>query len=51
MSLAGHADFKTAQKFYLAVADNLKDRTSRATAQGCAKNWCSGHFGKTTGKM
>lgn len=38
MRLAGHADFKTTHKFYLAVADDLKDRTRKVTARGlCQK--------------
>jgi len=38
MKLAGHADFRTTHKFYLAVADDLEDRARKATAQGlCQK--------------
>jgi len=38
MRLAGHADFKTTHKFYLAVADDLKDRAREVTARGlCQK--------------
>lgn len=38
MKLAGHADFKTTHKFYLAVADDLKDRARKASARGlCQK--------------
>jgi len=38
MTLAGHADFKTTHKFYLAIADDLKERARRATARGlCQK--------------
>jgi len=38
MTLAGHADFKTTHKFYLAIADDLKDRARQATARGlCQK--------------
>ena len=32
--LAGHSDFTTTHKFYLAVADDLVDRARVATAQG-----------------
>ena len=52
MKLAGHADFKTTHKFYLAVADDLKDRARKASARGlCQKlvqigaNWCKWRFG------
>ena len=34
MRLAGHSDFSTTHKFYLAVADDLVDRARVATAQG-----------------
>jgi integrase len=34
MRLAGHSDFATTHKFYLAVADDLVDRARVATAQG-----------------
>ena len=34
MRLAGHSDFATTHKFYLAVADDLVDRAKVATAQG-----------------
>ena len=34
MRLAGHSDFVTTHKFYLAVADDLVDRARVATAQG-----------------
>jgi len=34
MRLAGHSDFSTTHKFYLAVADGLIDRARVATAQG-----------------
>jgi len=38
MKLAGHADFKTAHKFYLAVADDLKNRGREVSARGlCQK--------------
>lgn len=30
MRLAGHADFRTTHKFYLAVVDDLKGRVRRA---------------------
>jgi len=38
MTLAGHADFKTTHKFYLAIADDLKDRARQATARGLCQN-------------
>jgi len=34
MRLAGHSDFSTMHKYYLAVADDLVDRARVATAQG-----------------
>ena len=34
MRLAGHSDFSTTHKYYLAVADGLVDRARLATAQG-----------------
>ncbi len=34
MRLAGHSDFSTTHKYYLAVADDLIDRARAATAQG-----------------
>jgi integrase len=37
MTLAGHADFKTTHKFYLAVADDLKDRARQAAARGLCR--------------
>ena len=38
MKLAGHADFRTTHKFYLAVADDLNDRARRAATKGlCQK--------------
>jgi hypothetical protein len=38
MRLAGHADFSTTHKFYLAVADDLRNRARQATARGlCQK--------------
>ncbi len=45
MVLAGHANFATTHRFYLAVADDLLDRARRA-AENCVRrdlvrNWCS----------
>jgi len=38
MKLAGHADFKTTHKFYLAVAEDIKDRARKVSARGlCQK--------------
>lgn len=38
MKLAGHADFKTTHKFYLAVADDLEERARIIASQGlCQK--------------
>jgi integrase len=38
MRLAGHSDFRTTHKYYLAVADNLKERAREVTARGlCQK--------------
>jgi hypothetical protein len=38
MTLAGHSNFETTQRFYLAVADDLVDRARLATPQGlCQK--------------
>ena len=38
MKLAGHSDFSTTHKFYMAVADDLVDRAREATARGlCQK--------------
>jgi len=34
MRLAGHSDFSTTHKYYLAVADDLLDRARATTAQG-----------------
>ena len=34
MRLAGHSDFATTHKFYLAVADDLVDRARVAVAKG-----------------
>jgi len=34
MRLAGHSDFATAHKFYLAVPDGLVDRAKVSTAHG-----------------
>jgi len=34
MRLAGHSDFATTHKFYLAVADGLVDRARVAVAKG-----------------
>jgi hypothetical protein len=33
----GHSDFRTTHKYYLAVADNLKDRAREVTARGLCK--------------
>ncbi|OHB60802.1 MAG: hypothetical protein A2167_08880 [Planctomycetes bacterium RBG_13_46_10] len=38
MRLAGHADFKTTHKFYLAVADDLIDRARAAASAGIDRN-------------
>ena len=38
MKLAGHADFKTTHKFYLAVADDLIDRAREASGAGVCQN-------------
>lgn len=38
MKLAGHADFKTTHKFYLAVSDDLVDRARLANTQGLCQN-------------
>ena len=37
MRLAGHSDFRTTHKYYLAVADNLKERGREVTARGLCK--------------
>ena len=37
MKAAGHADFKTTHKFYLKIADDLVDRTRKATPRGLGK--------------
>jgi hypothetical protein len=34
MTLAGHSNFATTHKFYLAVADDLVERARKATATG-----------------
>ncbi len=34
MKAAGHADFKTTHKFYLKVADDLVEKTRKATPRG-----------------
>ena len=39
MKLAGHSDFKTTHKFYLAVADDLIDRARVASGRVYAKIW------------
>jgi len=39
MKLAGHANFTTTHKFYLAVADDLVDRARRVTAQLMPGSW------------
>jgi len=38
MKLAGHANFATTHRFYLAVADDLVDRARKATANGLVQN-------------
>jgi hypothetical protein len=38
MTLAGHSDFATTHKFYLAVADDLVERARAAAAQAISKN-------------
>ena len=38
MILAGHANFATTHKFYLAVADDLVDRARKASANGLVQN-------------
>ena len=38
MKLAGHADFKTTHKFYLAIADDLIDRAREASNAGLSQN-------------
>lgn len=38
MKLAGHSDFKTTHRFYLAVADDLLDRAREVTAKTLGKN-------------
>jgi integrase len=38
MKLAGHADFKTTHKFYLAIADDLIDRAREASGAGICQN-------------
>ncbi|MHC4371853.1 MAG: hypothetical protein ACYSW8_29940, partial [Planctomycetota bacterium] len=38
MKLAGHADFKTTHKFYLAIADDLIDRAREASVAGVCQN-------------
>lgn len=43
MKLAGHADFKTTHKYYLAVRDDLVDRARLATARGLCRKLV--HFG------
>ena len=37
MKAAGHADSKTTHKLYLKVADDLVDRTRKATHRGLGK--------------
>ena len=37
MRLAGHSDFRTTHKYYLAVADNLKERGREVIARGLCK--------------
>jgi hypothetical protein len=38
MKLAGHADFKTTHRFYLAIADDLIDRAREASSAGLSQN-------------
>ena len=40
MRLAGHSDFATTHKFYLAVADGLVDRARQATSQAIGEICC-----------
>jgi hypothetical protein len=37
MKLTGHSDFRTTHKYYLAVADGLKERAREVTARGLCK--------------
>jgi hypothetical protein len=37
MRLAGHSDFRTTHKYYLAVADDLKERAREVTVRGLCK--------------
>jgi len=37
MRLAGHSDFRTTHKYYLAVNDNLKERGREVTVKGLCK--------------
>lgn len=50
MRLAGHSDFNTTHRFYLAVADDLVDRARQAPAKRLAENlartWRAPHFSK-----
>jgi integrase len=39
MNLAGHSDFGTTHKFYLAVADGLIDRAREASTRNLARIW------------
>jgi len=43
MKLAGHSEFSTTHKYYLAVRDDLIDRARLATARGLCKKLV--HFG------
>jgi len=38
MKLAGHSDFETTHKFYLAVDDDLLDRAREVTVKTLSKN-------------
>jgi len=38
MKLAGHSDFETTHKYYLAVAGDLLDRAREVTAKTLSKN-------------
>jgi len=47
MNLAGHVDFKTTHKFYLAVADDLKDRARKASDRGLCQKLVQEAFART----
>jgi hypothetical protein len=54
MALAGHSDFATTHKFYLAVADDLIERAHVVTTQTIGKNLfqtcCDRDFRRSGGK-